>query len=70
MIEFRSKMIECRLKLRSSTQIRCWISNQTEIDNQNWQAWNPNGRHFDSQPLMAFAWYSCGNFFKLSLLGF
>ena len=25
----------------------CWISNQTDIDDRNWPAWNPNGQQFE-----------------------
>ena len=27
-------------RLQSSTRFRCWILNQTEIDDRNWHAWN------------------------------
>ena len=48
-------MIKFRSKSQLSTQIRCWISNWTEIDNGNRPACNPNHQCFDSEPLNTLA---------------
>ena len=40
--------INYRSKLWSTIQFCCWNLNWTEIEDQIWTAWNPNGQRFDS----------------------